>query len=806
MSIRQCACLKPCSAPPIPRLSTFRIFLKLLLAFLMTWLSPVPSSSAATETIVVTITLNSEGKGEFFVNLTDDKDFLVRTADMRAMGVKEPAGKIIEIAGEPYLSLKSMQGAEFVFHEKTLTLEITVSPSLLSKGTIDFLSQRPPNVYYPRDTSAFLNYGFNYTAGNSFDFQSFSATSQIGIRTGDFLFLSDSVYTKDPTENKFVRLMSAITYDRRKELDRFVLGDFFSSSGDLGSSVNLGGLSYSKVYQMDPYFIKQPMLAFSGVTTLPSEAEIYLNGMRIRTEKLSPGQFELRNINYYGGAGNVEVLIKDAFGRMQRIAYPFYFTDVLLKKGLHEYSYNLGFLRENFGMESNKYGSLAFSGFHRYGISDSLTVGLRAEAKKYLYNFGPQASWLIGEAGVVTLSLSDSVGKEERTGFAGSLDYTYQSRTINANAFFRRFTKDYATIVSSPSDEKTKYEAGAGIGYGVPVLGTLSLDFATTKKYVGQNRQSVSATYTRNISNKSTFFLSCRNIRENGTANEFFVGITYSPWQDTSVSARYEKSKDVKRETIDIQKNPPIGEGFSYRASLERNESLGVTSYTVDPYFQYNARYGIYSAEYRGQFNTTGKPNTTFQLSASGAIAYVGNTIGLTRPVTDSFGLVKVGELEGVRVYQSNQEIGRTNSSGKVFVPDLNSYYDNYVSINDKDLPINYSIPDVVRYVSPPLRSGSVIPFEATKIQAIIGTLKIRVEGEVRPVEFYEVKITVDSKEIIFPTGSGGEFYMENIQPGTYGTTFVYKEKTCSFTIEIPKSDEMIVDLGDVYCDFGRGH
>ena len=62
------------------------------------------------------------------------------------------------------------------------------------------------------------------------------------------------------------------------------------------------------------------------------------------------------------------------------------------------------------------------------------------------------------------------------------------------------------------------------------------------------------------------------------------------------------------------------------------------------------------------------------RLSAAGGIVYVGGRVGFSRPVTDSFGLVRVDRLEGVRVSLNNQEIGRTDASGEVFLPNLGSY------------------------------------------------------------------------------------------------------------------------------------
>lgn len=755
-----------------------------------------PSHSIGAETIILSIVLNQEIKGEFFVNFRDDGDILIRIDDLKAIGFREPAGHTIEISGEIYMSLRSMKGVEFMLNEKTLSLAITASPALLPKKTIDLMPQRQPKVYYPKDTSAFLNYSFNYLAGDSFIFRNFNLANQLGIRLGDFLFLSDSSYAKSASDEKFVRLMSNITYDRRKEMQRLVAGDFFASSGDLGSSANLGGISFSKIYRIDPYFMNYPMLDLSGFVSLPSDVEIYLDGMRIRTERLSPGEFELKNVSYYSGARIIEIIIRDPFGKEQRLRYPFYFTDMLLKKGLHEYSYNIGFMREGFGEESNRYGSPAFFAFHRYGISDSFNIGLRGEAAKRLCNLGSSVSYLIPNAGVISLSISGSIDSE-KTGLAASINHTYQGKKINTRLLFKGYSEDYATVTDS---EKTKYEGGAGIGYGTRELGSVSFDFTTAKKYQGQDRQTITATYSKTLSKRFTVFTTFKNIRENGTANEFFIGMTYYPGKDATLSLRHEKRKDAETEILQIQKNPPLGEGLGLRATIERAESQSVSTYTFNPLLQYNWRYGIFTGEFRGQ---SGKERSTeeYRLTASGGIAYVGNVIGFSRPINDSFGLVKVGELEGVRVYAANQEIGRTDRSGRVFIPAISSYHDNQISINDKDIPIDYSISEVMRYISPPFRSGSYIKFDVTKFQAVTGRLKIKINGDVKSAEFYEVKMMVEGKEIIFPTGKDGEFYLENIKPGRYTASLNYNGKTCSFGIIIPETDEMIIELGEVICE-----
>ena len=167
-----------------------------------------PGASFASETIIVNVVLNQVPKGEFFVTLADDGDFLIKTSDLQSMGVSGPFLPSVTIEGEPYVSLRSFSDVSFVYDEKKLSLEITAAPKLLPKQVLDFAPKEPLKVYYPKDSSAFLNYRLDYVTGNSFTFEGFNFTNELGVRIGDFLLLSDSYFTESNENSRFIRLSS----------------------------------------------------------------------------------------------------------------------------------------------------------------------------------------------------------------------------------------------------------------------------------------------------------------------------------------------------------------------------------------------------------------------------------------------------------------------------------------------------------------------------------------------------------------------------------------------------------------------
>jgi outer membrane usher protein len=763
-----------------------------LLVFL--FLSPI-FPAHGDETVIIGINVNQVDKGLFFIIMRDDGDFLITPEDLKGLGIRKHEGTVYEIEGEFYISLSSIKGVEFSLDEEALALNITAMPYHFEKQVIDFAFQEQLDVIIPKDSGGFLNYAISHAT----DFGSSRATevtNQLGLRYSDLLFLTDTVYTLDQETDQFVRLMSNITYDRRRKLQRVVIGDFFASSGEFGSSLNLGGISFSKIFTINPNFVKHNLIDLSGAVSLPTQMDVYMDDIRFRRETLPPGPFVLQNISPRQGAGLLEVVLTDPFGNEQRLLHPFYSSNDILTKGLHEYSYNIGYLREDFGMKSFDYGDLMISAFHRYGINDVLTAGFHGDAAKKRYNLGPSTSFFIKRLGVIGLAMAFSQNEEREKGTATSINYIYQGRKFNIQLNRRHFSNNYDTILSSSATGTIRSETSAVVGYITRWFGSVSLGYHLLNQQEEADKKTLTATYSKTLLKTIRLFGLFTRIEDEDHSNEFMVGLSYNPIQGTILSTRYEKAEDTSTETVQIQKNAPLGEGWGGNALYQRIDSNTLSTDVLNSNLQYNTRY----ATLRGHYQSA-DDNQSFEGSVSGGIAYVGRTMGLSRPITDSFGLVQVGELENIRVYVNNQEIGKTNAYGKLFVPNLASYYRNSVSINDHDIPIDYLIDKKELHISPSLRSGSQILYDVEKFQAVIGRIHIRVEDQVKPLEFYEIHMVIDGEELTFLAARDGEFYLENISPGSYRASLIYQEKACLFDIIVPVSEETIIDLGELVCE-----
>jgi outer membrane usher protein len=769
--------------------------------------------AAQTEALVLRVNLNTENKGDLFVQRSADLDFLLRVEDLKAMGFKDPTGTVQLIDGEPHLSLRSIRGVTATFDEKSLALNITADPTLLSTSVIGLRAERRRGTLAGSINSAFLNYALTATDGSVARGNGLGFAGEAGVRWGDYLFLSDAGTVSTTAGEKFTRLTSSVTRDDRENLRRIVVGDFLTWSRDFSSSVNLGGISVTKLYGIDPYFVRFPTQTLTGSVALPSDMEVYLDGQRIRTERLRPGEFELRDILAYGGARNVQVILRDAFGRVQQLNYSLYFTDQPLQKGLHEYSYNFGAIRRHYGIRSNSYGPAALTMFHRYGISNAVTLGWRAEATRELVNSGPTATLALGAFGVVNLGMAGSAIAGMR-GAAQHASYNFESKNWTLGAFIRHDGREFASLADPPVMTNRRYEGTVSAGYRLPQNATVSVSHTalTTRAQAAAtaagvqpftvvalgNRRVSALTYSMPLGSiKAQFTATLSRIKDGlGSRTEAFVGLNFLLGKDYSAAGSFRGDRQSHSESMRLTKNQPIGEGLGFDLSLDRFSAGDSTQFRSN--IQYNAPAAVLRADY-GQALNDGQRTHDQRVSVAGGIVAVGGHVALSRPVTQSYAIVKVGEVAGVGISVDGQPSGKTDTNGLAVIPNLNAYYETSVSIASSALPMDYSLPAEVKRVLPSPRSGALIDFGVTKTQAFSGKL-LALDALPKPVEFAEIVVSVDGKLQKLATGHRGEFYVENLRPGTYKATVSLGTARCAFDLNIPESDQMFVDLGEVLC------
>lgn len=104
------------------------------------------------------------------------------------------------------------------------------------------------------------------------------------------------------------------------------------------------------------------------------------------------------------GPGQVTLVVRNALGREQVITTAFYASSRLLKQGLNDYSFSVGKLRENYGLDSSDYGYFAATGLFRHGFTPHFTGEVHGEFSNTVRDVSLGATFADTYTGVVSHS------------------------------------------------------------------------------------------------------------------------------------------------------------------------------------------------------------------------------------------------------------------------------------------------------------------------------------------------------------------------------------------------------------------
>jgi outer membrane usher protein len=767
-------------------------------------LEDIPGAKPGDQRAILTLSVNLVDKGEIYVVLRQG-DVLVGVEDLEAAGVNGFTGLREVIGGKHYVSLSSLapNGTTYAFDERALTLSITVPVTALGKSVLDLATRRPPETIEADVPSAFGNYALRLD-----NFHELRAFGELGAT-----FRNALLYTQLSVQpnGHAVRGLTYLTYSERPEMRRWIAGDTFAASGPLGGGLFMGGLSVVRDFGLDPYFYRFPSVGLGGTATTPSTVDVYVNNTLVRREQISPGNFQVNNLPVPVGAGNARVVVRDAFGREQTIATPFYFSAGILKQGLSDYGFHAGFQRNNIANESWNYAPPLLLGRYRLGLTNDITAGARFEGTTHLASGGPNATvrTLLGDfEGAAAAS-----GGSGFRGAAGSLSYSFLGQSLSAGAVARLLSDHYANVTLAPWDDRATRQVDAFVGT------SLSPRISVTGRFGGARFRDAGTAYQAgllgnlSIAPGVNLFVTANRTSSTSPApvpNNGMPGITpasattrpiYDAFVTLSVALpdRVTASAFVAQHDsqtsggAEVQRSLPIGPGYGYRVRGSTSEAPGTSTFSASA--QAQSEYGRYDASY----DRVGERDHASVGVAGGVVALGGNVFA-TRPVQQSYGLIQVPGAPGVRGYLNNHEVGRTDRNGNLLIPELIPYYSNRLGIADQDLPIDYKVEEIEKVLSTPLRGGGVARFDVQRIRTVTGSVAMELADKNLSPAYGQLTVHDGLVSVSSPLGREGEFYFDSLHAGTFDAEVDSAVGTCRFKLEVPARDEPFIDVGRIKC------
>ena len=317
---------------------------------------------------------------------------------------------VVHVDGRAFVPLRSLRGVRGTIAELAQRLDLDIDPDLLPTARLQF-GLPPPQLPQTPDWGGFLNYTVYGQSSSGGNFATSLSRSLAGaFEAGAFgpagtfggSFIVNSTAATQVGADSVVLLEAGWRWDDPEKLRTYRVGDAITAPGWWGRAVRIAGAQVTSNFALQPGYVTYPLLTVSGISSIPTAAEIFSNNVRMGSQNVPAGPFAITNVPVLNGAGELQVVVPNAFGQQQVITQPFYVTTQLLKPGLAEYSFSAGTKRFNYGLHNFDYQGFLGSAFYRYGVSDTLTVQVRAEGDNNIRSAGAGADFIVGNFGVVS--------------------------------------------------------------------------------------------------------------------------------------------------------------------------------------------------------------------------------------------------------------------------------------------------------------------------------------------------------------------------------------------------------------------
>ncbi len=734
--------------------------------------------------VFMAVLINGQTQGTVVILRSDGRLF-AGAQDLRRWRLRLPNNAPLTHYGEDFFALDVLAGLSYKFDESSQALTVQAPPSLFDatrlKGTVTNFSAPTP-----ASLGGFLNYDVSANPA-----QGRTTTSGL-LELGGFAGWGAGqthILARDLGGHvNVIRLDTTWTLDQPMQLASLRFGDAISGTSSWGGAVRFGGVQWATNFSTQPGFTSFPLPGMSGEAALPSTVELYVDNALRMSREVPSGPFSVQDLPVRTGQGDARLVVRDILGREQVIIMPFYATPRLLQQGLQDYSYELGFVRRNFGTDSNNYGRALAVGTHRLGITEQFTGEIHGELLGHQQTLGLGGVLMLPAAGVLSGSFAAS-HSDRGVGGLLELGFQRQGRYFSFGAKTQLASQRFAKLGLQPEELAPRHISRVFVDLATSDHGSFTANYTEQAFRDRTGNRILTASYSRKVGSLGNLSASVTRLLSGDAKTNFYLNFSVSLGKRTNASISTSAQPGREQARLQVSRSVPAGSGMGYRLVAGAGDS---DRRAVEVKLQNEV--GTYTL-----LADQSLSQTAFRGSASGGVAFLGGSAFLSRRITDSFAVVQVPDYSGVGIYADNQLVARTDANGYALLPRLRPYQENTVRIEQADLPLDAQIDAVQLDAVPYFRSGLLLKFPVKRSRGALLTVVLD-NGEPLPAGA-QAQIIGDNVEEneVFPTGMRGEVYLTGLAVSNR-LRVTWREQSCEFVLPFPESTDPLPHLGTYIC------
>jgi outer membrane usher protein len=753
-----------------------------------------------TKTVEIPLFYKRSNYGDVIVKIKNSS----QVTQIQASSLKRVLEKVLDrkyyddfikrYSAKTYLSVKELLNDKITldYDPASLILEVRFDEAMgrLQQHNLAFNSvpRWANNAIHAKGVSGFVNIFNFYRKDTLGEQESFTSDQNLNLNYKSFALLLETTLQNDfqnSQNGQFFRRDIRFTYDQPEHLRRFQLGDLDYQTEGFQTFAPALGLLVSTNFDLNPYRLFNPTGYREITLNSPSRIRVFINDILVRTLQLPSGRHRIDNLPLNEGINNVTLEIQDKRGRIEKITFKSTTSYSLLEQGTDYYTYGVGIPAiQELGPKKydTKYLKYFFVLNHLWGISEQFNAGYQFMGNDIQKSYGGTLRYqsLLGlsrfDLSSSTLSLPSV--EETQKGIGLRLNHTFtdyrrqQKRIRTFDLSLEHLSPQYSLM----GNLSTAGEATTSPEFGYTQFITDRINVRLSANYRHFSKNSVNNSYT--LGSSLTGLLtndvqlagqySYSHFKNNLSDHQLLVSLNWTvPESSQLLTTSYDSAQEefATQYSFNGTGRPSSWYGDANIRTNKNQKQYEAQLGREDQY--YNARANIQKRR-----NSNGTESTLHNINLNTSVAFAGGAWSLTRPVNNSFTLIRAeGALEDYPLFINRNEDNfeaKTNLFASAALPNQQAYRFYPIRLDSRAVPFGLKTPPSELIVASPFRGGVLLNFKAKHTRAVSGKI-LASKKQVKALSYGHVISLRDSNERYpFFTNRKGRFLIEALPLGSY--------------------------------------
>ncbi|HID3970972.1 TPA: fimbria/pilus outer membrane usher protein [Enterobacter cloacae] len=732
-------------------------------------------------------------------------------AQLKRWGVKTALFPALDAEKSECVNLQAIPqaSADFQFAAQRLVLSIPQAAiDLPARGYV------PPEMWDEGITAAMLNYSLSGAnsrarAGEGVSSNTQYANLRPGVNIGpwrlrNYITWSRDAAGKDQWDMVYSYLQRAVIPLKAQ----LTLGDS-SAPADVFDSMPFRGVQLASDDDMLPDSLKGYAPVVRGIARTNAQVVIRQNGYQIYQSYVAPGAFEITDMYPTGGAGDLDVTIKEADGSEQHFTLPYASVPVLQREGRLKYALTGGQYRAyNSSVEKTPFGQV--SGI--YGLRNGITLygGVQGSGKYQSFAVGTGKN--MGDFGALSADVTQAWSTLAHTAKTQGQSWRarYSKNVLNTGtnfsiAGYRYSTRGYyglQDVLDSYGDSSAlqnrrrnrvelTMSQTLGDERGALTLSAAREDYWNTDKSmaswsVGYNNNwnnisyGVTWTYSKNGGPTSSGSGSTKTY-DHDQLLAFTVSVPLDKFLPQTWANYGLNTSKNNGTTHSIGMNGVALNNSALNWNIQQGYGTDGVGYTGTLNSDYKGTYGEVTAGYGYDKNSE-----RLNYGVQGGILAHADGITLSQPLGETNALIKAPGAHGVNI--RNQSGVRADYRGYTVVNNLSVYRKNDLALDPENMPDDVELEINTRTVTP--TRGAVV--KADYLSKVGRRVLMTLTTHDQFVPFGAVVTLADDDKSSFIVGDRGQVYLTGLRDqGTVLATWGHQpHQQCRADFSLPNGSQ----------------